>query len=209
MTVASEMKTALATYLDGVASTLSDLARLEELANVHSTVIETNREINLEITESQRQISHLYGQREELFNDFHNATFEGESERIEEIQHQKNEIDRRISELEDGIETAREKIVDVDSFAIAEMLSQVDNAEVPSFFGARIEPSRWRMSNGGYASTPPTGLLAELQAGNDKLVAEINAVKSRIRGMQQWYRFTPKPPLTPAEKKLREALATR
>lgn len=195
-TVAKDMRAALKSYIDSVEATLTELSKLEELARVHSTVIETNRDINVSIEDSTREIAHLYGQRTELYNDFHNATFEGNSERVEEIQHEKDQIDRRISELEDAISIAREKVVAVDAVAIAEMLSRVDTAEVSMFFGPRIEGSRYRLSNGAYGLTPPSGLLAELQASNDNLVGEINAARTRIMEMQPWSRYATREPAT-------------
>lgn len=186
MSVASAMKTALKTYLDDVHATLNTLEELEELANVHSTLIETNKQIHLNIEDSSREIAHLYGQLEELKQDYFNASFESNSERVAEIEQERDSIDTRISELEDGIETAREKITEVDGEAIAELLQRVDNAEVSVFFGPRIDGARFRLPTGAYRSTPASGLLAELQAGNDQLMAEINTAKVRIRGMQQW-----------------------
>lgn len=205
---ATNMRKSLKTYIDSVDATLTELVELESLAEVHSQVVETNRQINLEIEDDVRTIGNLQAQRVELFDDFHNATFEGESERIEEIQHEKDDIDNRIAALEESITVAKGKLVEVDGNAIAEMLQRVDAAEVPGFFGPRIKGASFRLPNGAYRSTPPSGLLVELQEGNDALMAEINAAKARIRGMQQWAKYVPSEPETEAHKRLVEALTS-
>lgn len=80
MAVGKEMKALLKRYLDSIEATLNELLELEELAQVYSTVIETNRGINSEIEDSIREVSYLQGQRDELYNAYHEATFSGNAE---------------------------------------------------------------------------------------------------------------------------------
>lgn len=193
---AKEMKAALKLYLDSVAATLNELSELQELAEIHSKVIESNRQINLKLEDAIREVGYLQGQREELFNEYHEATFSGNADKVAEVVAERDRIDTRLEELHQGLEDSRGKLVQVDGFAIAEMLQCVDNAEVGIFFGPRIDGVRMRMSNGAYKSSPPSGLLAELQAGNDQLMAELNAVKTRIREMENWSLYAAREPVT-------------
>lgn len=206
-TASQEMRKALKTYLDTVEGTLEELAEIEGVAETFSTMLDRNHEINLKIEDAVREIGHLQGQREELYQDYFNASFEGDTERISEIEEERNQIDNRIAELEESITVARAKLLAEDGTGIAEMLSRVDNADVSMFFGPRVTGSKLRMANGQYQQMPPTGLIVDLQNGNDKLKAEINATKARIKGLQDWTLYVPKEPASKAHNKLVEALA--
>lgn len=208
MNAVKEMRTALKTYLDGIEQTLTELSELENLAETFSTVLASNHEINLEIQAASEEIAYLYGQREELFNEYHEATFSGNADKVTEVEAERDRIDARVDELHQTAEDLQGKLLQVDGTGIAEMLSRVEDANVTVFFGPRITGSKLRTANGSYQQMLPSGLLVDLQKGNDELQAEINSTKARIKGMQQWALYVPKEPASRAHNRLVDALAT-
>lgn len=189
MSTAANMKAAMRRYLDAVEGTLQELSELEELAETHSTVINSNDEIHLKIEDAVREIGHLQGQREELYQDYFNASFEGVSERISGIESDRDQIDARLDELHQTIEDSRAKIIEIDGDAVARLLAHLDALEVPTFCSGSIDWGRMPAARGTYRMIPRTGLVGELAKAHDALVTEIAGKQRYIRELQPWWKY--------------------
>lgn len=209
MDVGKQMRSALNGYLKEVTEAKKKLEEAEKVAEAISVAIQRNEEINAQTEAASEEVAYLYGQREELYASFHDASFEGDAEEINRIRAEKERIDNRLEELHESVEELRSKVVDVDGTAVQEMLVSVDKAEVSAFFGPRIEGAKYQLLNSSYKSTSPVGLLADLQSSNDELMHDMNVTKARIRGMQQWWKYVPSKAPTASEVRLREAVAAR
>lgn len=197
---ATNIRAALKSYISSVEATLSDLSELESIAEVFSNMIETNREINLEVEDSIREVGYLEGQREELYNEYHESTFSGNAEKVAEVEEERDRLDARLEELHEGLEDLRSKIVVVDGEAVREMLAKLDDVKLPIFQNRHLPYEK---------NHQLTGLADQLEYEHKKLAEDVGARVSRIREMHEWSRYIPKKPETPAEMKLRVALAAR
>lgn len=183
---AQAMRRALKTYLDAVEATLQDLAQVEKLAETFSAVLESNREINDQIEDAIREVAHLSGSRDVLFDEYHHSTFEGLTERTQEIRHEKEEIDSRISELEETIDQSRGKIVEINAEDVREMLTRLSNVKLPIFYNGVLPYQQ---------NVAPTGVMNQLEHEHNKLLRDVGDRKRQILDMQPWSIFAARKPV--------------
>ncbi len=131
MGYAKQIRDIVDEYLESVAAVEKELKELEALAQVYSELIASNTGIHSEIHGYEQQIGHLYAQRTELYNDYHNALFEGNTARVLEIEGERDNIDEAVENAQQAIEDSRKKLSDPDPAALAEMLQRLDSIRLP------------------------------------------------------------------------------
>lgn len=192
MEVGKKMRAALSGYLAEVNAVLDTLGEAEKVAEVLSEAINRNQEISAQIEDAIREIAHLQGQREELYQDFANASFEQDTERLEMISDQRDSIDQRVTSLEENIEDLRSKIADIDRAAVAEMLESIEQVQLPIFCSGSIQWGQTKIMSGGYSVIPPSGLVGELFYAHRSLVTEVAERKRHVRELAPWYQYASK-----------------
>lgn len=197
---AQAMRRALKTYLDSVEQALTGLSELEKLAETFNTILQSNDALNEQIEGAIREVGHLQGQREELYNEYHEATFSGDAEKVAEVEAERDRIDARVEELHEAITVAREKLVNLDPAAVSEMLQRLGEVRLP-IFQNRYLPFEQNHQR--------TGLADQLEYEHNKLRTDVGARKSRIREMRQWGQYVPSKQASKAEVRFREVLAAR
>ncbi len=183
MSTAANMRKILKTYLDSVDATLKELEELGNLADVFSGVLDENDEINLEIQDAHRKINHLQSKRTDLYEQYHQATFNGSYDRVISIENERDSIDERIAELQATIEESQDGLRELDAVAVADMLARTSNARAPIFSNRLLHFQQ---------NTLRTGLVDQLEEEHKSIADEINAKKRYVLDMREWYRYSDK-----------------
>ncbi len=170
-------------HVDTVSALDKELTELEELAQSFSTLISRNEQINAEIHQCEERIGYLYSQRQELYEDYHNAMFEGDTARVLEIEGERDNIDEETANSENDIDKARNSLSEPDGDAVAEMLRRLDAIEM------RPGDNVWSVRRDYSERGIQPAFLDELRTLLDEQRAEVGRRKLAISQAEQWHRY--------------------
>lgn len=159
-----EFDKAVRTYKQDVNQTLATLDELKRAAETYSKQLDNNDHQYSVIEEAQRRIANLKGKREDLKQDWAEASFEQDNMLLAELDGRKINLDEEMEELQDQINDAHARIETLDGDAIEQMLTRVNELAVPS-----------------------TKVFADEY--EQRVRDTINKSKSEITGMESWGRY--------------------
>ncbi len=177
-----EFDESVSAYKDSVNSTISELAELTEEANRYSGILDRNDKHHQTIESAKRKIANLKSERQALFADWGQASFESDHLRLQEIEGTKAEIDREIEALEQSIVDARENLETLDGVAIAEMVARVDDLSVPVL--ERFTNPTFSKPIQGRKRLP--AFLDVLRQHHEQIKRDVFGGARTIREMQPW-----------------------
>ncbi len=183
MGYAKQIKDIVEEYLESVAAVEKELTELEKLSAVYSELIARNNRINSEIHSHEQTIGHLYSQRTELYNDYHNATFEGITARVLEIEGERDNIDEAIENAQQDIDDLRKKLRDPDPDAVAELLQRLGSLRLP------VMDNRWTAKRNYGQGLIPAFLDRIRTLHEDKRTEVAQRIKA-VREREVWSRYT-------------------
>lgn len=184
MGYAQEVRAIVNGYLSEMDKVETQLGELEELASVFSKMIANNAEIHSQIHGYEQQIAYLYSQREELYNDYHNAMFEGDTARVMEIEGERDNIDEQVANLQHKIEDSRKRVTEPDGNAVTEMLDRLSAIRVLSV------DNQWHVRRDYSQRNLRAGFLDQLRTLHEAKASEIGQRKLAIVRSAQWHRYT-------------------
>ncbi len=185
MSYAEQVKALVEDHVNRVEAVEDELTELEELAETFSTLIARTEQIKAEIHQHEERIGYLYGQRHELYEDYHNSVFEGDTARVLEIEGERDNIDEEIANLQDDIDKARASLREPDGEAVAEMLSKLKAIQLPPV------DNQWTVKRDyGQRGLQPA-FLDEVRNLHEAKRTEIGQRKTAILQAEQWHMYVP------------------
>ncbi len=185
MSYAEQVKALVEDHVNRVEAVEDELTELEELAETFSTLIARTEQIKAEIHSYEERIGYLYGQRQELYEDYHNSVFEGDTARVLEIEGERDNIDEEIANLQDDIDKARASLREPDGEVVAEMLRRLSDIQMPT------ANNQWTSKRDYSQRDLKPAFLDEVRNLYEVKKSEVGQRKVAISQAQQWHMYVP------------------